>query len=87
MIMHNFTHGGRGSYDLAGIDLNLAFGWMHIETTKRKENGKIIMGYIATRYDRHGNVVSRKVGDTMTVFFADGNTITRQDALSMGVKI
>jgi len=62
------------------------FGCIEIKETQRLENGEIILGCIATRYDRNGEVISRTEVDTMRAYLPC-EPMTIDMARSFGAKV
>ena len=48
------------------------YGYVDLRQTMRAEAGKIIIGYVTTEYNRQGEIVDVRRGDTAKLWFEKG---------------
>lgn len=64
----------------------MIYGYVQLEETQRLENGKLVLGCIATQYNRQGEIISRTKTDSVELFFPN-KKMTAQEARSLGAKV
>ena len=66
------------------FEMKMIFGHCTLTETRRFENGRLVLGGLATHYDQDGRVVSVSQQDSVSIDWDNGSPLTADDLFRMG---